>query len=209
MPDCWLEVNNRKILRPATSTQGFLGFACAYKQMLRWFPRFQVATTCFVCSPPDLNLLVTNFIFCIHVKKKTLQRVTTQLKLINVIIIIIIIIIINLYSTSHSSWAAAAVQNCLPVHKLDIFISLNLGPGSWTLGKQSEGDVCRASCVRATRSNIGHSKESIRKDSTAERYSRQYSSYPSHDHLSSHNTLRRHIVTCGLPASAVFFHIIS
>jgi len=36
--------------------------------MLRWFPRFQVATTCFSCSPPDLNLVVTNFRFCIHVK---------------------------------------------------------------------------------------------------------------------------------------------
>ena len=35
--------------------------------MLRWFPRFQVATTCFSCSPPDLNLVVTNFIFCIPV----------------------------------------------------------------------------------------------------------------------------------------------
>jgi len=47
---------------------GFYWFPCVYKQMLRWFPRFQVATTCFSCSPPDLNLLVTNFIFCIHVK---------------------------------------------------------------------------------------------------------------------------------------------
>ena len=37
--------------------------------MLRWFPRFQVATTCFLCSPPDLNLVVTNFMFCIHVKQ--------------------------------------------------------------------------------------------------------------------------------------------
>ena len=46
----------------------FSFFPCVYKQMLRWFPRFQVATTCFTCSPPDLNLLVTNFIFCIHVK---------------------------------------------------------------------------------------------------------------------------------------------
>jgi len=36
--------------------------------MLRWFPTFQVATTCFSCSPPDLNLVVTNFMFCIHVK---------------------------------------------------------------------------------------------------------------------------------------------
>jgi len=47
---------------------GFSWFPCVYKQMLGWFPRFQVATTCFSCSPPDLNLLVTNFLFCIHVK---------------------------------------------------------------------------------------------------------------------------------------------
>jgi len=46
----------------------FFWFPCVCKQMLRWFPRFQVATTCFSCNPPDLNLLVTNFIFCIHVK---------------------------------------------------------------------------------------------------------------------------------------------
>ena len=47
---------------------GFSWFPCVYKQMLRWFPRFQVATTCFSCSPPDLNLVVTNFMFCLHVK---------------------------------------------------------------------------------------------------------------------------------------------
>ena len=47
---------------------GFSSFPCVYKQMLRWFPRFQVATTCFSCSPPDLNLVVTNFVFCLHVK---------------------------------------------------------------------------------------------------------------------------------------------
>ena len=46
----------------------FSWFPCVYKQMLRWFPKFQVATTCFSCSPPELNLLVTNFIFGIHVK---------------------------------------------------------------------------------------------------------------------------------------------
>ena len=46
----------------------FSWFPCVYKQMLRWFPRFQVATTGFSCSPPHLNLLVTSFIFCIHVK---------------------------------------------------------------------------------------------------------------------------------------------
>jgi len=55
---------------PATGhlDTGFSWFPCAQKQMLRWFPRFQVATTCFSCSPPDLNLLLTNFMFGLHVK---------------------------------------------------------------------------------------------------------------------------------------------
>ena len=55
---------------PATGhlDTGFSWVPCAQKQMLRRFPTFQVATTCFSCSPPDLNLLVTNFMFCIHVK---------------------------------------------------------------------------------------------------------------------------------------------
>ena len=55
---------------PATGhlDTGFSWFPCVYKQMLRWFPSFQVATTCFSCSPPDLNLLVTNLMFCLHVK---------------------------------------------------------------------------------------------------------------------------------------------
>ena len=55
---------------PATGhlDTGFSWFPCVYKQMLRRFPTFQVATTCFSCSPPDLNLVVTNFIFRIHVK---------------------------------------------------------------------------------------------------------------------------------------------
>ena len=55
---------------PATGhlDTGFSRFPCAYKQMLRWFPRFQVATTCFSCSPPDLNFVVTNFMFCSHAK---------------------------------------------------------------------------------------------------------------------------------------------
>jgi hypothetical protein len=55
---------------PATGhlDTGFSWFPCVYKQMLRWFPRFPVATTCFSCSPPNLNLLVTNLMFCIRVK---------------------------------------------------------------------------------------------------------------------------------------------
>jgi hypothetical protein len=44
---------------------GFSWFPCVHKRMLRWFPRFQVATTCFSCSPPDLNVnfLVISFIY--------------------------------------------------------------------------------------------------------------------------------------------------
>ena len=51
-----------------SSRHRFSWFPSVYKQMLRWFPRFQVASTCFSCIPPDLNLLVNNFIFCVHVK---------------------------------------------------------------------------------------------------------------------------------------------
>ena len=47
---------------------GFSRFPCAYKQTLRRFPTFQVATTRFSRSPPDLNLVVTDFMFCLHVK---------------------------------------------------------------------------------------------------------------------------------------------
>ena len=45
---------------PATGhlDPGFSWISCVYEQMLRWYPRCQVATTCFSCSPPDLNLVV-------------------------------------------------------------------------------------------------------------------------------------------------------
>jgi len=48
---------------PATGhlDTGFSWFPCVYKRMHRWFPSFQVATTCVSCSPPDLNFLVTFF----------------------------------------------------------------------------------------------------------------------------------------------------
>ena len=50
---------------PATGhlDTGFSWFPCVYKRMLRRFPSMQVATTCLSCSPPDLNFLVTFFIF--------------------------------------------------------------------------------------------------------------------------------------------------
>jgi hypothetical protein len=57
---------------PATGhpDTGFSWFPCVYKQMMRWLLCFQVATTCFSCSPPDLklNASVTSFISLLHVK---------------------------------------------------------------------------------------------------------------------------------------------
>jgi hypothetical protein len=48
---------------------GFSWFPSVYKRMLRWFPSFQVATTCLSCSLPDLNFLVTIFFhICVPVK---------------------------------------------------------------------------------------------------------------------------------------------
>ena len=56
-------------LRNPKKYTGFSWFPCIYKRMLRWFPSFQVATTCLSCSPPDLNFLVTIFFhICVHVK---------------------------------------------------------------------------------------------------------------------------------------------
>ena len=48
---------------PATGhlDTGFSWFPSVYKRMLRWFPSFQVATTCFSCSPPGLSFLATFF----------------------------------------------------------------------------------------------------------------------------------------------------
>ena len=50
---------------PATGHFGtvFSWFPSVYKRMLRWFPRLQVATACFSCSPSDLNFLDPYFIF--------------------------------------------------------------------------------------------------------------------------------------------------
>jgi len=75
---------------PATGhlDAGFSWFPSVYKQMLRRFPTFQVATTCFSCSPPDLNFLDPYFIFT-YVQNNHCHRVTARLQFINIIIIII------------------------------------------------------------------------------------------------------------------------
>jgi len=67
---------------PATGhlSTGFSFFPCVYKQMLRWFPILQVATTCFSCSPPDLNLLDLDFIY-MYIHNNHCHRATAYLQL--------------------------------------------------------------------------------------------------------------------------------
>jgi len=58
---------------PATGhlDTGFSLFPFVYKRILRWFPSFQVATTCFSFSHPDLNFLVTFFSYLCTCKINT------------------------------------------------------------------------------------------------------------------------------------------
>ena len=75
---------------PATGhlDTGFSWFPCVYKRMLRWFPSFQVATTCLSCNPPDLNSLVTFFFVFVYMWYNHCHRVRAKLQLINIIVII-------------------------------------------------------------------------------------------------------------------------
>jgi len=84
----WLLTRSQYQEGPATGhlSTGFSWFPCVYKLMLRWFPRFQVATTCFSCSPPDLNFLDPYFIF-MYMHYNHCHRATAHLQL-NIIIII-------------------------------------------------------------------------------------------------------------------------
>jgi len=49
-------------------------FLSVYKRMLRWFPSFQVATTCFSCSLSELNFLVTFFSYLCTCKITTAEK---------------------------------------------------------------------------------------------------------------------------------------
>ena len=83
MPDRWLDVSVRKVLRPTTSIQVFfLGFPVSWKQMLRWFPNIQDVTTCFSCSPPDVNVNFSSTVSstCICVQNHC-HRAKAQLQL--------------------------------------------------------------------------------------------------------------------------------
>jgi hypothetical protein len=62
-PWCWpqtpskSEVKERVQLYISPRHRFFLVFPRVFKQMLRWFPTLPVATTCFSCSPLDVNLV--------------------------------------------------------------------------------------------------------------------------------------------------------
>ena len=80
MPDCWLDVSVRKVLRSAISTQVFfLGFPVSLKQMLRRFP----SPSChymLLMYPSRCKFSSTASSSCICVKSNC-HRVKTQLQL--------------------------------------------------------------------------------------------------------------------------------
>ena len=59
---------------------GFSWTPCVCKHMPRWFPRLEVATACFSCSPPDLNFLDPYFIF-MYMHYNHCHRATAHLQL--------------------------------------------------------------------------------------------------------------------------------
>jgi len=77
---------------PATDhfDTGFSWFPCVYKQMLRSFPRFQVATAGLSSSPPDLNFLDPYFIF-MYMRYNHSHRVTAHLQL-NILLLFLLLL---------------------------------------------------------------------------------------------------------------------
>ena len=88
MPDCWLDVSVRKVLRPAISTQVFfLGFPVSLKQMLRWFP----SPSChymLLMYPSRCKYSSTASSSCICVKNDC-HRVKTQLQLNKILLLLL------------------------------------------------------------------------------------------------------------------------
>jgi len=78
---------------PATGhlDTGFSWFPCVYKQILRWFPRLQVAAAWFSCSPPDLNLIDPYSIF-MYVHYNHCHRTTARLQL-NVLLLLLLLLL--------------------------------------------------------------------------------------------------------------------
>ena len=71
---------------------GFPLVPCVYKRMLRWFPRLQVATACFSCSPPDLNFLDPYFLF-MYMCYKHCHRATAHLQL-NILLLLLNVLLL-------------------------------------------------------------------------------------------------------------------
>ena len=78
---------------------GFYWFPCAYKQMLRWFPRLQFATACFSCSPPDLNFIDSYFIF-MYMRYNHCHRATASLQL-NILLLLLLLLLFDIDVSCH------------------------------------------------------------------------------------------------------------
>ena len=78
----------------------FSWFPCVYKRMLRWFPRLQVATSCFSCSPPDLNFLDPYFIF-MYVLNNHCHRSTAHLKLSILLLLLLLLLLFDMDDSYH------------------------------------------------------------------------------------------------------------
>ena len=87
---------------PATGhlDTGFSWFPCVYKRMLRWFPTFQVATTCFSCSPPDLSFLDPYFIF-MYMHNNYCHRVTARFHLNILLLLLLLLLLYDMYVSCH------------------------------------------------------------------------------------------------------------
>ena len=88
-----LPARSRHPAGPATGhlCKGSSWFPCVYERMLKWFPRLQVATARFSCSPPDLNFLDPYFLFmCAH--NNHCHRVTAHLQL-NILLLLLLLLL--------------------------------------------------------------------------------------------------------------------
>ena len=80
VPDCWLKVSIRKVLRPAISAQVLLGFPVSvYKRMLRWFPKTPSCYCMLLMQPPRFKYIRSLIYICVHVCNRC-HRASAQLQ---------------------------------------------------------------------------------------------------------------------------------
>ena len=101
---------------PATGHFGtdFSWFPCVYKRMMKWFPRLQVATACFSCSPPHLKFLDPYFIF-MYMNNNHCHQLTAHLQL-NLLLLLLLS-----SSSSSSSSPSSSSSSYSPLKFLDNF----------------------------------------------------------------------------------------